>query len=174
MYNFYGKILGMVWKSIFRSEKGLGIEIQFFWQRYATPGHIIIKNLFLRNKSLKPLNTATRLLEPFLSGKPNKNSPGRTCIHFKSTKCFKNLCVHPSSWFHPENPMPLRNLDSKKALIIFLIISAFPKGKFPFQVELGGVEPPSKQVTEMLSTCLVTDWLSGDPRAATPKDIRIL
>lgn len=36
-------------------------------------------------------------------------------------------------------------------------------------VELGGVEPPSKQVTKMLSTCLFFDCFSSRPRTKTPK-----
>ena len=36
----------------------------------------------------------------------------------------------------------------------------FSKEKFVLQVELEGVEPSSKQLTEKLSTCLSGDWFS--------------
>ena len=36
-------------------------------------------------------------------------------------------------------------------------------------VELGGVEPPSKQLTSVLSTCLSDGWLSGRHRTSAPK-----
>ena len=38
-----------------------------------------------------------------------------------------------------------------------------------FFVELSGVEPPSKQVTDVLSTCLSGGWLSGRLRTSAPK-----
>ncbi len=41
--------------------------------------------------------------------------------------------------------------------------------KFVLRVELGGVEPPSKQVTNTLSTCLFFDWFSSRTRTKTPK-----
>ncbi len=41
-------------------------------------------------------------------------------------------------------------------------------------VELGGVEPPSKQLTDVLSTCLSDDWLSGRLRTSAPKAFLIL
>ena len=41
-------------------------------------------------------------------------------------------------------------------------------------VELGGVEPPSKQLTDVLSTCLSGDWLSGRLRTSAPKAALIL
>ena len=49
------------------------------------------------------------------------------------------------------------------------------RGDFtPSQVELGGVEPPSKQVTSVLSTCLSGGWLSGWRRTPAPKATRSL
>ena len=45
----------------------------------------------------------------------------------------------------------------------------FSKEKFVLRVELGGVEPPSKQVTNTLSTCLFFDWFSSRTRTKTPK-----
>jgi len=45
----------------------------------------------------------------------------------------------------------------------------FRREKFVLQVELGGVEPPSKQVTNTLSTCLFFDWFSSRIRTKTPK-----
>ena len=41
-------------------------------------------------------------------------------------------------------------------------------------VELGGVEPPSKQLTDVLSTCLSDGWLSGRLRTSAPKAALIL
>jgi len=41
-------------------------------------------------------------------------------------------------------------------------------------VELAGVEPASKQVTKVLSTCLDYYWLSGETRKQSPKFHRIL
>ena len=44
------------------------------------------------------------------------------------------------------------------------------RGDFtPSQVELEGVEPSSKQVTDVLSTCLFRDWFSSRLRTRTPK-----
>ena len=37
----------------------------------------------------------------------------------------------------------------------------FSVEKFVFRVELEGVEPSSKQLTEQLSTCLSVDWFSS-------------
>ena len=41
-------------------------------------------------------------------------------------------------------------------------------------VELEGVEPSSKQLTDVLSTCLSDGWLSGRLRTSAPKATRIL
>ena len=41
-------------------------------------------------------------------------------------------------------------------------------------VELGGLEPPSRQVTNLLSTCLSGGWLSGRLRTSAPKATRSL
>ena len=38
-----------------------------------------------------------------------------------------------------------------------------------FRVELEGVEPSSKQLTDVLSTCLSDGWLSGRLRTSAPK-----
>lgn len=43
------------------------------------------------------------------------------------------------------------------------------KEKFVLQVEPGGVEPPSKQVTNLLSTRLFFGCFSNLPRTKTPK-----
>ena len=42
-------------------------------------------------------------------------------------------------------------------------------GFWPLPVEPGGVEPPSKQLTDVLSTCLSGGWLSGMLRTSAPK-----
>ena len=42
------------------------------------------------------------------------------------------------------------------------------------EVELEGVEPSSKQLTDVLSTCLSGGWLSGWLRTSAPKATRSL
>ena len=51
---------------------------------------------------------------------------------------------------------------------------ALGKSVSPSIVELAGVEPASKQLTKVLSTCLVSCWLSGKARKLTSKLLLIL
>ena len=67
---------------------------------------------------------------------------------------------HPVSdpWYHTSESGRLHKAENTDNLFDY---QCFSMEKFIFQVELEGVEPSSKQLTEKLSTCLSGDWFSS-------------
>ena len=55
------------------------------------------------------------------------------------------------------------------SFVIFLLNKKSMKLNFMLSVESAGVEPASKQVTKVLSTCVSFYWLSGSIREKAPK-----
>ena len=79
---------------------------------------------------------------------------------------------HPDSdpWYHTPESGRLHKAENTDNLFDY---QCFLVEKFVLQVELGGVEPPSKQVTDVLSTCLSRGWFSKPAWTRAPKQTLI-